>query len=233
MNGMKPLILITEDDRDMALLNARLLKRQGYNVLITFTAAEARTLACENSPDLFVLDIELPDSDGFSLCKEIRQYTDAPVLFLTGKVDIKDKVTGLGIGGDYYLTKPYDRNEFLAVIESLLRKEKQMKKKIDEVSVIRRGALTLKFNEKKAFVDGRDAELTTKEFAILMMLVQNEDKELTYRTIYESIWGMSMNNNSSALRQQISRLKKKLDEDEVYDFSILNDWGKGYRFTTK
>jgi len=230
---MKPLILITEDDRDMALLNARLLKRQGYNVLITFTGAEARTLACENSPDLFVLDIELPDSDGFSLCKEIRQYTDAPVLFLTGKVDIKDKVTGLGIGGDYYLTKPYDRNEFLAVIESLLRKEKQMKKKIDEVSVIRRGALTLKFNEKKAFVDGRDAELTTKEFAILMMLVQNEDKELTYRTIYESIWGMSMNNNSSALRQQISRLKKKLDEDEVYDFSILNDWGKGYRFTMK
>jgi len=233
MSERNPLILIVEDDAEMARLNARFLKRQGYDVAAVNTAAEARAFFHIQMPGLFVLDIDLPDGDGFALCEEFRRDTTAPVIFLTGKTDTKDKVMGLRTGGDYYLTKPFDRDELLAVVQSLFRREEHSQKKIAEVSVIERGPLTLKLQESKAFVNGIDAELTHKEFAVLLVLIQNEDKELPYQTIYESVWGTAMYNDSSALRKQISRLKKKLDEENTDSFAILNEHGKGYTFTTK
>lgn len=233
MSDRKPLILIVEDDEDMAQFNARLLQRQGYSTVVAYTAAEARLLFQENQPDLFVLDVVLPDGDGLSLCKEFRQKSDEPVLFLTGRSEISDKITGLRTGGDYYLTKPYNRNEFVAVIQSLLRRKEQTRKKIDEAFVIKRGPLTLLLSERKAYVSERDTALTPKEFAVLLMLVQNEDKEVSYEAIYEKVWGTPMNNDVNALRQQILRLRKKLDEENTDDFSIFNEHGRGYTFTTR
>lgn len=233
MSEQKPLILIVEDDEDMAYLNTSLLKRQGYETLVAHTTAQARMYIYEKSPDLFVLDIELPDGSGFLLCEEIRKNTDAPVVFLTGKTEVKDKVTGLSIGGDYYLTKPYDRNEFLAVIKSLLRKEEQTKKKIAEVSIIKRESLTLKLHEKKAFINERDAELTLKEFAVLLMLVQNEDKELTSEQLYENVWGTVMNVDTGLIRKTISQIKRKLAIDETDDFMIQTRYGGGYTFISE
>ena len=230
MSNHKPLILIVEDDEEMARLNGRLLKRKGYAVLLAANAAGARALARDNKPDLFILDVVLPDGDGFSLCKELQADNDAPVLFLTGKKELDDKLTGLGLGGDYYLTKPYENDEFLAVVCSLLRRESKNRKKIIEVTEIMRGGLTLQIPQSKAFVDGRDAELTPKEFAILLLLIQNEGRELSDRIIYESVWGTTMNNNSGALRKHISQIKKKLNEGNTDDFSILSHYGKGYAF---
>ncbi|MDR1070314.1 MAG: response regulator, partial [Gracilibacteraceae bacterium] len=128
-----PLILIVEDDEEMARLNGRLLTRKGYEVLLAFNAAEARARVREHRPDVFVLDVRLPDGDGFALCEEFRLESDAPVLFLTGKKAPGDKVEGLGSGGDYYLIKPYDRDEFVAVVQSLLRRAEQTRQKIAEV----------------------------------------------------------------------------------------------------
>ena len=122
MHEGNPTILIVEDDVDMARLNAKLLKRRGYDAMAAYTAAEARSLVREVKPDLFVLDIGLPDGCGLSLCKEFQECSDAPVLFLTGRASTQDKVSGLKMGGDYYLTKPFDNTEFLAVVESLLRR---------------------------------------------------------------------------------------------------------------
>jgi two-component system response regulator ResD len=209
-----------------------MLSRKGYEVLLAFTAAEARERVHESKPDLFILDVMLPDGDGFSLCVEFRKDSDAPVLFLTGKKDPEDKVTGFERGGDYYLTKPYIREEFLAVVGSLLRRAEQMRKKIAETTELTRGTLTLFIPQGKALVDGRDAELTPKEFAVLLMLVQNEDKELTGETIYERVWGQSANNDKNAIRMHISRLKKKLGEESTDKFSIVAEYGVGYTFTT-
>ena len=231
MNESAYLILIVEDDEEMAQFNARLLIRKGYKVIVAHNIAEARSVIFGNNFDLFILDIDLPDGDGISLCRELRRKSDAPVLFLTGKSKAEDKVMGLGAYGDYYLTKPYDRDEFLAVVQSLFRRLEQTKKKITEISVITRGSLTLKMQESKAFINGRDAELTPKEFAILLKLVQNENKEVTYEQLYEDIWGMDMNNDSSVIRQQVSRLKKKIDEENACDFAIFNEHKKGYVFT--
>jgi len=231
-SDLKFVILIVEDDVEMARLNARLLKRRGYDVLTAGTAAEARSFFREDI-DLFVLDVGLPDGSGFSLCEEFRMVTDAPVLFLTGKSDTEDKVMGLRTGGDYYLTKPYDANELLAVVQSLLRRREQNQKKISEVSVIRRGPLTVRINENKVFIGERDAGLTPKEFTVLMILLQNEDREVSYETIYEHVWKAPMYGDSSALRQQISRLKRKLDEENTDEFAIVNEHGRGYTFTMK
>ena len=231
MNEQTSFILIVEDDQDMADLNARLLKRHGYNTLVAYTAAQARSIIRENSPNVLILDIELPDGDGRSLCKEFRQYTDAPVMFLTGRTKKKDKLKGFNIGGDYYLTKPYDRDEFLVVVKSLFRRMEQTRKRLAEATVVTKGSLTLDIKEKAAYVNGRDAELTPKEFAVLLLLVQYENIELSCETIYKTVWKTIMNNDANAIRLHISRLKKKLNEENTDDFAILSSYGGGYTFT--
>lgn len=232
-----PLILMVEDDEDTALLNSRMLKRKGYEVLLAASAAEARKLAQNNTPDLFILDIELPDGDGFTLCGEIRQNSDAPVLFLTGRKTTEDKVAGMSTGGDYYLTKPYNMDEFAAIAARLLQKAEESRSKLDkavrEATELTRGPLTLHIPQGRATVNGRNAELTSKEFAMLLLLMQNEGVELSGEAIYERVWGTPMNNDSAAIRMHISRLKKKLDEDNTDGFSILTEYGGGYKFTTK
>jgi DNA-binding response OmpR family regulator len=194
---------------------------------------QARYLIEKNIYDLLILDIELPDGDGRSLCYDFRQISEAPVLFLSGKSETEDKIIGFNTGGDYYLTKPYNRDEFVAVILSLLRRSEQMKKMINDTYVISKGSLVLNLKERKAFVKKRDVELTLKEFAVLLMLVQNEDTELSNEQIYKNVWGTTMNNDANAVRLQISRLKKKLGETESSDFNIFTEYGKGYTFTTK
>ena len=233
MSEWTPLILLVEDDADMAQLNARLLKRHGYDVLTALTAADARALAVETHPDLFILDIGLPDGDGLSLCGEFQQETDAPIMFLTGRTETVDKISGLKSGGDYYLTKPYDRTEFVAIVESLLRRAERTRERLSGSSVITKGSLTLRLDERKAYVNDNDVGLSPKEFSLLHLLIQNEDKEMKYEQLFEAVWGTPMNNDSNALRQRISRIKKKLGEDTASDFSIINEHGKGYIFMAR
>jgi DNA-binding response OmpR family regulator len=233
MSERKPLILMVEDDEELARLNARFLTRKGYDMRLAFTAAEARAFARESRPDLFILDVELPDGDGFSLCEEFRADHDAPMLFLTGKKTPQDEMDGLNSGGDYYMRKPYDRDLLLTVIDKQLLKAERTRRKVAEAAILTRGPLTLLIPQSKVLVDGRDAELTPKEFAILLMLVQNEGKELTGKAIYEKVWGTSANGDLGAVRQHISRLKKKLGEENTDDFSIVSFYGGGYAFMTK
>jgi DNA-binding response OmpR family regulator len=228
---------MVEDDEDVARLNARMLKRNGYDVLLALTASEARAFVRDNTPDLFVFDIELPDGDGLELCKEFRRGNDAPILFLTGRKELEDELAGLGAGGDYYLTKPYNIEKLLAVAETLLRRAEQTRNKLDKAvagaTTITRGILTLDLPKGKAYVNGNDTGLTQKEFSVLLLLVQNEDKELTDRQLYESLWNAPMNDDSSAVRKSVQRLRRKLGADNTDDFDILTLYGGGFSFTTK
>ena len=227
------LVLIVEDDGDMAELNARLLKRNGFEVYVAHDAAGARALFGEHTFDLVVLDIGLPDGDGVSLCREYRRENDTPIMFLTGRTETADKVTGLGAGGDYYLTKPYDRNEFVAVAQSLVRRAEQTKKKITEAIVIKRSSLTLKLVENKAYVNETDAELTAREFSVLLFLIQNENKEVSAEKIYEAIWGTIMSIDTGIVRKTVSQIRKKLEIDETGEFFIQTKYGGGYMFTSE
>ena len=227
-----PFILIVEDNEKLAQLNARLLGRHGYETAVAYTAADARARFNGRPPDLVVLDVALPDGDGYELCGEFRRKTDAPVLFLTGQSELTDKIKGLKTGGDYYLTKPYDKNEFIAVVDSLIRRVGMTREKITGISVITKGSLTLKLDERRAYVNGDDALLTQKEFAILLILLQNENTEVTNEQIYESVWGLKLNSDPQPIRMHISRLKKKLDEENAKDFAIFTEYGRGYTFVS-
>ena len=237
MSEYKHLILMVEDDEDVALLNSRLLKRNGYEVLVAYSAFEALECLTGNNPDLFIIDVELPDGDGFDLCVEFRKVSDAPIMFLTGRKLPADRLQGMSLGGDYYITKPYDRNEFLGMVKVLLAKaglnRDKISKAVEEATVINRGRLTLDIRHGKAFVGGCDRELTQKEFAILLQLVQNEDREMSAKQLYEKVWNMPMNDNPAAIQKHILRIKKKLDIDNADDFTIITLYGKGFAFTTK
>ena len=120
MDMTKPTILIVEDEPEVLRINARMLKRRGYDVITAGTAEESYRLLSSVTPDMLILDIMLPDGSGYDICEKFRRTSDNPVMFLTGKNEISDKVEGLGRGGDYYLTKPYSFDELIAVVERLL-----------------------------------------------------------------------------------------------------------------
>lgn len=236
MTDRRPLILMVEDDADTARLNARMLRRRGYEALVAAGAAEARALARSHAPDLFVLDIELPDGDGFSLCEEIRRHSDAPVLFLTGRKATVDKVAGMNTGGDYYLTKPYYMDELMAVIARLLKKAEETRRRLDqavlEATELTRGSLTLCLPDGRAMVNGRDAGLTPKEFAVLLVLARNAGKPLTAGEIYSAVWSAGAVRDTGALRAHIAHIKQKIGTGHTDEYDIVYVRGKGYSFIT-
>lgn len=230
MHGRKPLIAVVESDGAPANSAARLLAGLGYDVVSAGCAADARRITSEYKPDLLVLDMGMPDCGGFTLCVEMQRNTDAAVLFLADKPETRDKLAGLEYGGDMCLVKPYDKNEFTAVIQSLLRRVEHTRKIIAEARAITRGPLTLLLADKKALIDGRDALLTPKEFAVLLLLVQNADKVLPGEAIYKSVWNADMVIDTGLVRKTVSQIKKKLNSHEIKHFSIHTKYGKGYVF---
>ncbi len=221
-------ILLVEDEPEVLRINERLLRRHGYRVRTAATCARCLVVLEEEIPDLLILDIMLPDGSGFDLCRRFREISDHPVIFLTGKNQVSDKVDGLGMGADYYLTKPCDLDELLAVTDRLIRRHLQQKTR----TRITRGSLALDIPRGKALVDGRDTGLTAKEFALLLALVRNEDREISPHALYETVWGMPSAEDVRTVRTHIKNLRRKLGADDARDFDIVSAYGKGYTFTT-
>ena len=228
MDMTKPTILIVEDEPDVLRINARMLKRRGYDVITAGTVEESYCLLSSVAPDMLILDIMLPDGSGYDICEKFRRTSDNPVMFLTGKNEISDKVEGLGRGGDYYLTKPYSFDELIAVAERLLERHF----KAIHSDFIQKGSVTLELSKNKAFVDGKDANLTVKEFALLLLLVKNENRIFSPKELYEAVWGVPSADDTRTIRFHIGNLKKKINTENADDYDIVSVYGKGYFFTT-
>jgi len=176
-------------------------------------------------PDAIVLDIMLPDGSGLDFLKELRmekgELSSVPILLLTGLTTPEDVVRGLGEGGDDYLAKPYDFDILLARIEALLRRSRHIPK------TLTKGALRLDIIANRAFLEGNDMMLAPKEFALLFLMAQNEGKLLTAASLYEAIWKLPLEDDTSVIRTAVSRLRQKLG----CGFSIENDkQERGYIF---
>lgn len=228
MDMTKPTILIVEDEPEVLRINARMLKRRGYDVITAGTAEESYRLLSSVTPDMLILDIMLPDGSGYDICENFRRTSDNPVMFLTGKNEISDKVEGLGRGGDYYLTKPYSFDELIAVAERLLERHF----KAVHSDFIQKGSVTLELSKNKAFVNGKDANLTVKEFALLLLLVKNENRIFSPKELYEAVWGVPSADDTRTIRFHIGNLKKKINTENADDYDIVSVYGKGYFFTT-
>jgi DNA-binding response OmpR family regulator len=221
MNNSNALILLVEDNKQILFGNERMLKRRGYDVMTALTLNEAKERISEVMPDAIILDIMLPDGSGLDFMRELRVTSNVPVLLLTGLTTPEDIVRGLSDGGDDYLTKPYDFGVFMARIEALLRRAKLL------TEVIQKGSVKLNVLLGQAFVGNEDLLLTQKEFALLLLFVQNEEKVITAEVLSERVWKLPFTGNTQAIKSAISRLRKKLENSDYTVSSLRNE---GYIF---
>ena len=221
----KGFVLLVEDNEGLNRSNSRALTMRGYNVAAALTLAEARLRLTEAQPDIILLDVELPDGNGIDFCEEIRGKTTAHILFLTAKLEHENMVQGLNNGGDDYITKPFHPEELLARIDASMRRREMDKK---TVQVIKSGNLMLDIATAHAFLNGENLSLTPTEFSLLILFIQNKGKILDSTYLYEEVRKQPMNGDSNALRQHVSRLKKKLESASNGEYTIFASRNEGY-----
>ncbi len=197
-------VLLVEDNPHIMQINYEALMMEGYNVLKAFDAKQCRNILKKNDPDLIVLDIMLPDSDGIALCSEIKKKYRIPILFLSALGENQNIIDALKAGGDDYLHKPYDIGVLLARVEARIRAESGSKR------LIRYERLMLDTDSLTALCEGKDLLLNQKEFQLLLYLVRNAGRSIPKSEINKDIWGIDYDTLSGALYTTVSRLNKKL-----------------------
>ncbi|MDR1322614.1 MAG: response regulator [Gracilibacteraceae bacterium] len=226
----KNLILLVEDNKHLNEINRRNLQSAGYEVLTALNLAQAREHLRRRDPDVILLDVFLPDGSGMDLCREIRARTAAHILFLTSLDEHSEKIKGLDMGGDDYITKPYKLDELLSRVGAAVRRH-GMRGPGPAAETVTRGALTLNIVLKRAYLGGADMALASKEFELLYLFIKNEGQILSADEVYKAVWVQPSIGDANALRVAVSRLRKKLEADENGAFIIESVRNEGYLFT--
>lgn len=216
-------ILIVEDDKELAGLMTDFLRTEGYIVSAVESGEHAVELFDRYGARLVVLDINLPDVNGFAVCSKLRENTDTPILIVSARTDKEDKLNGLDLGADDYIEKPYD-------IDILLAKIKGIFKRCYQRQILSASGVTLNLADKSAEIDGKPAELTAKEFDLLTLLIENQGKALKKEYLFSTVWGSDSDSELQTLHVHINRLRQKLGEDPKNAKRLLTVWGVGYKF---
>jgi two-component system, OmpR family, alkaline phosphatase synthesis response regulator PhoP len=226
-------ILIIEDDTDIAELIRLNLSEQGYRAEVCHDGLEGLERATGADWDLVVLDVMLPGMDGFEVCKSIRSTNRSlPVLMLTAKSDELDKVLGLELGADGYMTKPFGIRELLARVKSILRRV-EVDREMTSASVFRRlvfGELQIFPEKRRVLLRDEPVELTTKEFDLLMLFAENPGRAYSREELLDLVWGYRYEGYSHTVNSHINRIRSKLEDDSSTPRYIKTVWGLGYRF---
>lgn len=226
-------ILVVDDETEISELIALYLSKNGYSVITAYTGYSALDLVAKHNPDLIVLDIFLPDIDGLELCQEIRKKSDAPVIFLSCKSEETDKILGLAVGGDDYITKPFSPGELIARIKAHLRRNRiSSVKKEQKSDTIEYPGIIIDFLSHSVIVDDKSVALSYKEFEILAILVQNPNVIFSLGQIYDSIWGVDNFGDTRTVMVHMSNLRKKIEADPANPKFILTIKGVGYKFNS-
>ena len=224
-------VLVVEDDKSIADLLEIHLKDLNCNVTKSVDGLDGLKNAVTNSYDLIVLDLMLPRLDGLEICKEIRKkeiYT--PVLMLTSKSEEFDKVLGLEVGADDYLTKPFGIREFIARVKAIFRRVQAIQKETGDDTDIVVGDLVIEVAKRKVTLNGERIELTPKEFDLLHLLASHPGKTYTREQLLNLLWGYQYNGYEHTVNSHINRLRSKIEKDLSNPNYILTSWGVGYRF---
>lgn len=225
----KTSILLVDDDPQLIRLVRANLDSVGYKVTVALDAHSALKLFDLEIPDLIVLDIMLPDMDGYELCKRIREFSSVPIIMLTAKVEDVDKVRGLKVGADDYLTKPFNMDELLARIEAVLRRTK-FPEEVKTPPVFSCGDLSVDFARRRVTVKGKEVALTLIEYKLLSQLVTNAGKVMLHRELLTRVWGPEYQDEVDYLRAYVRHLRQKIEEDPHQPRYILSKLGIGYLF---
>ena len=234
--SMKDTILIVQDDQDIMEVITILLRREGYNVLRAANGKEALEQVNKN-PDLFILDVMLPDLDGVEVCRRIRETSLAPVIFLTAKGGLQEKTEGLEAGGDDYLVKPFFQEELLARIRAQLRRYEKYRGKEQEEprsQYIESGCFRISKEFNEVTKNGEPVEMTDIEYKIFKLLVQYHNKIFSICNIYESVWEKPyFYDANNTVMVHIRRLRMAIEDDPKHPVYIRTEWGRGYRFVNE
>ena len=229
MENYKYKILIVDDNAELVHLIAAILKEDGYRKVLTAgSMKEGMEIFRESRPDMAVLDIMLPDGDGFSMFAKMREESEIPILFLSAKDEDEDRLFGLGLGADDYITKPFLPKELLLRVRAVLKRTYHIKDEKKE-TVIRLGERKVLPERAAVWFDGEETPLTAKELALLMKLSQNRGRIVTFDALCNAVWGDFYYGYENTLMVHIRHLREKLEDDPSHPKWILTARGLGYR----
>lgn len=228
-------IMIVEDDRTLLGVLKYNLAKDGYGVVTAIDGAQALEVARSEKPELIVLDIMLPKLDGFEVCRILRREMTVPILMLTAKIEEVDKVVGLELGADDYMTKPFSMREFLARIRAMLRRTEMMKQEIassKEVkpSVVKVGSLEIDPVRHQVSLSGSVLDLSPKEFDLLAFLASNQARVFSRDYLLEKVWGYDYAGDTRTVDVHIRWLRQKIEVDPAHPRHLLTVRGVGYKF---
>lgn len=225
-------ILIVDDEKEIADLIEVYLKNDGYIVHKFYNGTDALRCIEEVDLDLAILDIMLPDVDGFHICQKIRENFYYPVIMLTAKGETGDKIMGLTIGADDYITKPFNPLEAVARVKTQLRRYNRYNhfvgKRPDEINEYDIRGLLINKTTHKCFLYGKELQLTPIEFSILWYLCEHQGVVIPSEKLFEAVWGEKYLNNNNTVMAHIGRLREKMNESARKPKFIVNVWGVGY-----
>lgn len=222
-------ILVVDDDIPSARMTSYLLEEAGYRVFRAHDASNILQLIEQHNPDLILLDVMMPKIDGFEVCRQIRRNSDIPIIFLSARHQLQDRVMGLQIGGDDYLVKPFEPSELLARVEAVLRRRNA--DVLNTSTRLSQGNITLDPVEHKVlFTDSRVVELTPLEFRLLYYLMKNSGRILNVTQILSKVWGYDYEGESNLVAVYIRRLRTKVEEDPDHPRHVITVRNLGYKF---
>ena len=225
-------ILIIEDDLSIAELENDYLTMSGFECDIATDGNSGLEKARSGDYALIIVDIMLPGRDGFSICKEIRAESDVPIIFLSAKSDEIDKVRGLGLGADDYMTKPFSPSELVARVKSHIARYEKLtaaanKAKPDVLTI---GGLKIDKNAHRVYVDDNEVAMPVKEYELLLFLAENPNIVFNKERLFDRVWGMDAMGDVSTVTVHIQRIRDKIDKNRSGNKFIETVWGAGYRF---
>ena len=217
-------MLVVEDETSIASFVSLYLKNAGYQVRAVGTGEEALAKAEADRPDLIVLDLMLPDIDGIEVCRRIRKGSDVPILMLTARDEDVDKIIGLEVGADDYLTKPFNPRELVARVKSILRRSVPERREV-QTKQIKHGDLEIDVGRREVRVSGQEVQLAPKEFDLLWELLDHRGLVLTRDQLLERVWGYTFAGDTRTVDVHVRQLRRKLGDASP----IVTVWGVGYK----
>lgn len=222
-------LLLVDDEPELLKMIASILYNDGFeNIVTASTAADAISTAKNESPDLVVLDVMLPDGDGFSVMREIREFTNVPVIFLTAKDEAEDKLAGLGLGADDYIVKPFLPLEFLLRVHAVLRRCYK-----EDSPMIQLEGCTVDFSRAEVNKAGEVIPLTAKEHTLLETLARNEGRIVTVDALCEALWGDNPFGYENSLNAHVRRVREKIETNPSKPVSLITIKGLGYKLNLR
>ena len=223
--------ILVVDDEALLVKGIRFnLQNEGYEVITGSDGQEAVDQVRDQTPDLVVLDVMMPNMDGLTACRKIREFSDVPIIMLTAKTDDMDKLIGFDHGADDYLTKPFNILELKARIRAILKRSHRREEAKVETHSLTIGNISLDLDARNAYKGGQLADLTAKEFDVIEFLMRNPNRVYSREALLDTIWAYEYRSDIRTVDVHIRRLREKLEENPAEPKYILTKWGVGYYF---